>query len=270
MNDLAALQHDFYAWLRGGPIAPVAERVIEQGPATTAVRLGIYANAYQKRLAEALAADHEILGLYLGDALWDRLCTDYIAARPSRTRSLRWFGDGLPQFLASHEPFAAHPLLAELAAFERNLLNAFDAADGARLPWSAVLALRPEDWPGMQIGFHPSVYLQSCHWNTVAIWQALKAGQTPPAAAPLADEHVLLWRDAARITQFRGLVADEAAALARMREAGGDFAALCECLADHQAAEQVPARALALLQRWFDDDLVERLATPAVAPASRA
>jgi len=266
MNDLAELQHDFYAYLRGGPIAPVAARVIAHGPAPTTVRLGIYANAYGKRLGEALEADHAMLGRYLGDTLWERMCRDYIAAQPSRTRSLRWYGDALPAFLARAEPFAQHPLLAELAAFERALLNTFDAADAARVPWSAVLALAPEHWPGLRLRVHPSVHWRRGAWNAVAIWQALKAERAPPAA--LAQPNVwLLWRDPQRITQFRAVPDDEHAALIAMADDGADFAAVCERLCEHLPAPQVPARALALLQQWCDAGLVSAFGGAAVEPA---
>lgn len=263
MSDLAALQREFYAYLRGGPIAPLAARVIDRGPAPKTVRLGIYANAYGKRLAEALDADHAMLGRYLGDALWQRLCTDYIAAHPSHTRSLRWYGDALPQFLSDHDPFAQHPLLAELAGFERALLATFDAADADRVPWSALLALAPEHWPGLRLHFHPSMRRHHGAWNAVPVWQALTAGrEPPPAQARQAASVWLLWRDHQRITQFRAVADDEHAALTAMVDQGADFAAMCECLGEHLPPEQVPARALALLRSWFDDGLIVALAMP--------
>lgn len=258
MSDLAELQREFYDYLRGGPIAPLAARVIERGPAPIPVRLGIYANAYGKRLGEALEADHAMLGAYLGDALWDRLCADYIAAHPSRTRSLRWYGDALPAFLARAEPFAQYPLLAELAAFERALLDTFDAADADRLAWSALLALAPDAWPQLRLPLHPSVRRHRGACNAVAVWQALSAAQVPPAARAVAD-HWLLWRDAERITQFRSVQPDEDAALAALAQ-GVDFAGLCECLAAHLPPAQVPARSLVLLQRWCEAGLLRTTA----------
>lgn len=260
MSDLAALQRTFYAYLRGGPIAPLAARVIDRGAAAISVRLGIYANAYHKRLAEALEADHAILGRYLGDTLWQRLCTDYIAEHPSQTRSLRWYGDALPQFLTVNEPFAQHPLVAELAGFERALLATFDAADADPLPWSAMQTVAAEHWPGLRLHFHPSVCRHCGAWNAVAVWQALTAGREPPAAQAQAAGVWLLWRDRQRITQFRAVADDEHAALTAMADQGADFAVMCERLSEYLPPAQVPARALALLESWFNDGLITALA----------
>ena len=260
MSGLAQLQRDFYAYLRGAPITAIATRVTVGGPAATSVRLGIYANAYGKRLAEALESDHEILGRYLGDTLWEQMCVDYIAAQPSRCRSLRWYGAELPRFLASAEPFAKHPVLAEIAAFERALLNSFDAADAERLSWSALSRLAVEDWPSLRLVFHPSVQRLTAAWNSVAIWQALKTEHDPPTAA-LSASNTLLWRDALRITQFRSLNADENLALATMMDSGADFASLCEQLAARLAIEQVPTKAVQWLQQWFADGLISRIET---------
>lgn len=259
MIGLAQLQRDFYDYLRGGPMAALAAQVVARGPATTEVRLGIYANAYSKRLTEALESDHEILGRYLGDTLWEQMCADYIAAHPSQCRSLRWYGARLPEFLASAGPFAQYPLLAEIAAFERALLDSFDAADAERLPWSVLTTLSADAWPSLRLGFHPSVRRLTCAWNSVAIWQALKAEpQTPPAAA-LSGGSTLLWRDAQRITQFRSLDPIEDTALAVMLDSGDDFATLCDRLAGELAIEQVPSQALHLLQQWFATGLIARI-----------
>jgi hypothetical protein len=160
--------------------------------------------------------------------------------------------------LASAEPFAKHPVLAEIAAFERALLNSFDAADAERLSWSVLSSLSAESWPSLRLIFHPSVQRLTAAWNSVAIWQALKTECEPPTAE-LSAGSVLLWRDAERITQFRSLDADENLALVTMMDAGADFASLCEQLAAQIAIEQVPATVLRWLQRWFADGLITRI-----------
>ena len=43
----------------------------------------------------------------------------YVKARPSAHPNLRWFAQGLPEFLKSTAPSRQHPELADLAALEK-------------------------------------------------------------------------------------------------------------------------------------------------------
>lgn len=220
------------------------------------VGLSIYCNAYASRLREALASDHPTLAVYLGDALWERLCEGYLHAYPSTVRTLRNFGDSLPAYLRSQTPFSATPQIAELAELERRLLDCFDAADAELASWSELLSTPETHWPGLRLRFHPSVRQHRAAWNSVELWKALKAGQEPPIAVRAAASW-LLWRDPERVTRFRSLDADESVALAHGL-AGGDFAGLCECLSRSQPVDQVPAAALALLNRWCEQGMIGR------------
>ncbi|MEA3274052.1 MAG: DNA-binding domain-containing protein [Pseudomonadota bacterium] len=179
MSGLRALQEDFLAYLLSGDVR-IAGNIVDQAPVGRETRLNIYGNAYRVRLKETLETDHEMLGLYLGDALWDQMADGYIDAHPSHYRSLRQFGDALPEWLRHNPPFVDHPQIAELADFERRLLVSFDAADAARADSGELAALPPVQWPGLRLRFHPSVQPFRADWNSVEIWQALKAGATPP------------------------------------------------------------------------------------------
>lgn len=247
-DELRRLQRDFIAAMQGEPARalPHLTKRCRIGPE---LGLGIYRNAYHARLVEALENDHAILGRYLGDTLWQRLCEGYIAAYPSRYRSLRQFGDHLPDWLQSAEPFAAHPQIAELACFERRLLDVFDAADGPRADANALHALAADAWPTLRLRFHPSLQRLQTTTNCVDLWRALRDEQPPPPVARQPGDWAL-WRDETNLTQFRSLAPEEAAALEHVLH-GGDFAGLCERLLHWQAAEDVPARALHYLQSWL-------------------
>mgnify|MGYP003694544571 CR=1 FL=1 len=73
--------------------------------------------------------DHELLHRYLGDEMFDEMGHAYVEARPSEHPNLRWFSQGLPDFLKSAEPYCDHPVLSDLAALEKALNDAFDAAE---------------------------------------------------------------------------------------------------------------------------------------------
>jgi hypothetical protein len=252
---LADLQRRFLAAMRGsGQGAPLPVRDGRGIP--SALGLAIYRNAYAARLREALDNDHPALGRYLGDAGWLGLCKGYIDQHPSQVKSLRWFGEALPAYLATTAPFSASPELAELATLERGFLDCFDAADAPVASWSTLAALPGDAWPDLRVRFQPALQCLRCEWNTVALWSALKDDEAPPAVA--ADpETWLLWRDQERVTRFRSLAADEAVLLTHFLD-GGRFAGGCTALLDLHPPDAVPAIAIGLLRRWCDDALVVR------------
>ncbi len=253
MNRLADLQRRFMDSIVQ-PCNQVAGDLRAEGGIDARLGLGVYSHAYQARLREVLGNDHAILSRYLGDALWAELCVSYIAAHPSRFRSLRQFGDALPHFLTHHESFKSHVEIAELAGFERSLLDSFDAPDAPIAAWVQLQALPGASWPGLRLQFLPSVRRLSNGSNAVAVWIALKAGQAPPAAARTGSEW-LCWRDAAMVTQFRSLDCDEALLLDHFL-GDGDFSSACELLLARHPADEVPACALGHLARWTESGLV--------------
>ena len=268
MIALHALEERLLAHLRNRAEFP--REWCAQGRVDSDLGLSIYANAYHSRLREALEADHPQLAAFLGDALWAEFCAGYIEAHPSRVRSLRHFGAQVPAWLGAHAPFTEHPVIAELALFERQLLDVFDAADDRRIDWAAMQALDGAAWPSVRLGFHPGVRLLPTRTNAVEIWRALKEAQPPPAAGTSATPARLLWRDVERVSRFRPVGADELLALQEMFSAQQDFAAMCARLAGVKPAAEVPALAIGFLRQWFDEGIISYLEiTSDHAPAQR-
>lgn len=262
---LKDLQHQFLDYLQKQQLGQPHElqnHVVDQGNINAAQRLEIYGNAYRIRLKKVIETDHPVLCAYLGDDLFDQLLKGYLQSHPSQVRSLRHFCAPLPEYLKTHEPFLAHPILAELAAFESLLLDSFDAADRKRLDFTAVQALSAEQWPDIQLRLHPSVQFFMASWNSVESWQALKAERDPPAAAviQLADGQSavrpwLVWRDRERLTQFRSLDGVEYELL-RGVLSGQKFAELCELLLNWHPADEVGQQIVKLMQRWFTNGII--------------
>jgi hypothetical protein len=250
---LRELQAEFARFLTGTG-SRIAGHVVDAAGLDADNRLDIYATAYRQRLREALATDHEILWRYLGDALFDELVATYIAAQPSHHPSLRHYGDALPGHLASTEPFRAHPLLSELAAFERGLLDVFDAGDRDLIEIDDLRGHATEAWPDLSLQFHPSVRLFSAKLNSVETWKALHANHAPPPVqhSPLCW---LLWRGRERLSEFRPLSAQEQGLLSAAL-GGANFATLCEQLsANLPEADTAPAF-VGQLSGWLSAGLV--------------
>lgn len=256
-SPLALLQRQFIAHLRGAPNEDL-QQAVDVGRLPAATGLRIYTHAYGARLREALENDHPVLGAYLGDELWETLCSGYIDAHPSRVRSLRDFGNALPAYLGEAGTFRGHPQLKELARFERLLLDSFDAADDPRTDWAQLQMIPPGQWPAMRVRLHRSVRVHRARHGSVAIWQAIKAERPPPEYADI-EEAVdwVLWRDEDGVGRFRSLELDSAAAFGCCKH-GGSFADLCELMAITHPVEEVPARVLGYLQDWCGQGWIAR------------
>ncbi len=115
---------------------------------TAPERLEIYNIQYWLRVLDALREDFPALRAALGEARFEALARAYLAARPSRSFTLRNLGSGLPDFLArpSHRKWTTpHTALAiDLARYEWAQVVAFDEAE---LPPLAVEALTGGESP---------------------------------------------------------------------------------------------------------------------------
>jgi hypothetical protein len=142
-------------------------------------RVDIYRTAYRIQLRAVIDSYHEMLGIYLGDDLYQKMMEGYIDAAQSKHASLRFFGDLLPDYLQHTLPLLEHPILAEIASCERMLLNTFDSADANTLNQQLLQQIPAGTWPLLKFSFHPSLTFYSCHWNAVESWQRLKNRETP-------------------------------------------------------------------------------------------
>ncbi|WP_419810208.1 putative DNA-binding domain-containing protein [Bacterioplanoides sp.] len=259
--ELKKLQQDFMQYLLN-PNQQTGEQfhgwVSEQRGLPAPSRMQIYANGYLLRLRETIDTDHEILGLYLGDDLFEQMVEGYVRQNPSTFRSLRQFADALPDYLANDAFFSQHPLLSELAAFERRLIAAFDAADSEPVGFAELQALSPDVWPGIQFRFHSSLQLFSCYTNAVESWQALKAEQAPSQPESGDIRHWLIWRGKERLTEFVSLQPYQHALISGFLE-GNNFAQQCELMLNWFDENEAAVQVLQALQAWFEMGIIRSI-----------
>lgn len=259
MSDLAALQARFQAGIlapdNGAALADINDSPREAAP----VLFGVYRHAYAARLVEVLQGNFDKTWSLLGDDGFAEAARAYIAAAPSRFRNARWFGDGFAAFLAGYH--AASPAVGDVAALDWAIAGAFDAADEACVRAEALAALHPEDWPGLSFRLQAAVRLVPVTTPAAAIYEAMGAGEAPPALDPVGPQTVLVWRDGLTV-RYRVLEPDEAAALAAVAE-GQPFAGVCERIAAVAGAETAGARAAQLLGQWLESRLVAAFAVDA-------
>ena len=230
--------------------------------------LRIYQQAYPARLIAALRDNFGVLPQVLGDEAFDALALAYIEAHPSRHPSIRWFGDRLPEFMATRDDLVPHPAIIDLARMEWALRGAFDAADAAVLGVAALAELPAEAWPALVFEPLPSVQWLVLAWNVEPVWRALQ--NTAPDDVPELPEpqahahHLLVWRQGLE-TRWRSLDTG-AARLLHGALQGETFGALCAMAADEVGDAQAAHHAADALRVWLADGLFSGWR---VAPNSR-
>ena len=257
MRDLRLLQTELLDYLVKQP-SNIEGYIAEGGSIDKQTRLNIYGNAYKLRLRDVIDTDHEILSFYLGDELFDKLVEGYIDTNPSTYPSLRDFCCNLPNYLKQTLPFSEHPILGELARFERMLLFAFDANDAPIASMQGLSEIAAEDWPNIQIRFHPSVQLFATDTNCVEIWRAMKQKTTPPEVKQTEKLTWVVWRALDRITEFRSLDTSETVMVECFLK-GGTLADVCEDLLAYHEESTVSEVVVGTIGQWLRRGQVSRI-----------
>ena len=179
----------------------------------------------------------------------------YVAANPSHHPNLRWFSQDVPDFLRSTQPYSDHPVLADLAALEKALNDAFDAEDAPAIALADMAGFAPEVWNDLKFRAHPSAFRLDFSTNASAIWLALKADETPPDAVALEQPcRLLIWRQDVT-PMFRELAVEEAMMWDEAAN-GIPFGVLCSMLATYDDPDGAAARGAGYLHGWVTAGLL--------------
>lgn len=257
MNDLLPLQEQLQQFIVSGDNS-IQASIVSTAEVSAEIRLGIYRDGYRLRLTECLSDNFPALKNYLDQTAFAELCTAYIDAYPSTYRSIRWYGEKLPDFLF-HYYQKSYSFLGELADFEWKMTLAFDAADAHRVQVSDVAAVPANAWAGLQFKLHPSVQRMNYCWNVISLWQALS--NRDPLPKLMEQPRItawVLWRTPDFSIHFYSLVEEEAWALDALNQ-GLSFGELCEGLCHWIPVEQVGERAASFLKGWIEKGLISRL-----------
>jgi hypothetical protein len=146
-------------------------------------------------------------------------------------------------------------VLADLAALEQALNDAFDAREGSVLGLEAMAGFAPEMWNDLVFAPHPSAARIDVSTNAAAIWIALKSEETPPDADALSEpSRLLIWRQDTT-PMFRELPAEEAMMWDEAANAI-PFGVLCEMLATYDDPDGAAARGAGYLHGWITAGLL--------------
>ena len=244
---LAHLQRSFQAHVLQGDVG-IVDQIVADARFPVSLRLGVYSEAYAGRLVEALAETFPAVQAALGEKLFARHVGGFVREHPSRFRSVRDYGEALPQWLSSRLAGPRAGGIADLARFEWAMAGAFDAADSAALTPESLAGVEPAQWPTLQFAFAPSLRRVSVTSNCVAWWRFGCAGQPRPRRwRPTCTQQWLIWRQELAV-YYRRLSQAETRALDAAL-AGRNFGRLCEQLSGAPVAAK-------LLHGWFSAGLV--------------
>jgi hypothetical protein len=254
MSSLKELQETFQRGILAGDDTILSE-VKNSSKEERKVLFGVYRNAYVSRLAEVVGEDYEQVHAYLGDEGFAKLVMAYIAAHPSDQRSVRWFGRHFPVFVRSSEAYADHPEVAELAALEKALTDAFDGPDAKPLSITELATIPAKDFPSLVFQAHPTVLRLTFDTNAGDIWSALKEETAPPKPTRLPEpQAVAVWRQDFT-ARYRPLPAEEAMMWDEAAK-GVRFGVLCEMVATFAGEDEAELRAATYLRNWVDTGML--------------
>lgn len=218
--------------------------------------LSVYRDGYALRLIEALTNDYPGLLAMAGPSDFDHMARAYIAAHPSHHPSIRWYGRGLADFLATTAPYRDTPAAAEMARFEWALGEAFDSPDVAPVTADALIALPQEAWETLCFTTLPSLRRLTLAFEAPQAWQRREEVEPGSLEVEGAPEPLVwaIWRPEL-VSNFRSLDHDEAAMLEAL-VAGRPFPDLCEAVAPVTGDEQAAARAAGLLRAMVEGGMI--------------
>lgn len=168
------LQAAFAAALRD-PSPAAAPGVFD---AIAARRFRIYRNNARVALIEALAANYPVVRRIAGDRRFAELAQAYVADRPSRDRTLNFYGGDFPAFVAGDAGASGLPYLADTARLERSVLEARHAADESPLDPTTVAALGDAVATAGLVP-HPAMRFMRADYPVADMWNAHQ-GETDP------------------------------------------------------------------------------------------
>lgn len=244
---LAQLQESFQAHVLRNDAA-IAQEIIADARFPTALRLGVYSDAYALRLVEVLAESFPAVQAALGVQPFAALVSEFARAHPSRFRSARDYGEELGPWLASRLTGTRAVGIADLARFEWAVAGAFDAADQPALQPADLAAVPASQWPALQFEFSPTLRCVNLTSNAVAWWRFACAAEARPSRwRPTCLQRWLVWRR--DLAVFYRRLSQAEAGMLDAALSGQCFAELCETL-------DGAARAAGLLHGWVSEGLL--------------
>ncbi len=140
-------------------------------------RFSVYRNNVMVSLIDALAANFPVIQRLLGEEFFAGAARVFITERPPVIPMLFLYGEDFAEFLASFEPVAEYPYLADVARYEYAWLQSYHAKDAAILDGNELAAIAPELVGQTRFVIHPASCLLRSSWPAATIVERNRAAQ---------------------------------------------------------------------------------------------
>ena len=216
-------------------------------------RLAIYHNAYRVRLIDVLLDTFEHTAIYLGDDWFRQLAAAYVQSHNSTQNNIGLYGREFPEYLA--EQLADDLEVAELANMDWKLRRAFDGADSTVMTMGHIQQLTSGRNEIHQLQPVATLSVNTQHFNTLEIWQAINQDIQPPVVERLPQPvDVLIWRKE-QSPHFRSVSPIEATAI-RCIFSGRALEAIGEKLVQDFPDIDAVTECGQMLSRWIEDEML--------------
>ena len=176
------------------PEAPVPAGVVDPQGRIAPKRFAVYRNNVTVSLIEALRATFPAVVALVGEAFFDDMARRFVRRTPPNSPLLFTYGRDFPDHVASYEPAASLPFLADVARLDRAWLDAYHAADATPFVPEALGGCDEPALMTARFAALPATRLIASDFPVVTIWQAAREGRRPQFAERPLPEWVLVTR----------------------------------------------------------------------------
>ncbi len=176
------------------PDAPVPHGVVDPQGRIAPKRFAVYRNNVTVSLIEALRATFPAVVALVGEAFFDDMARLFVRKCPPTSPLLFTYGQDFPDYVASYEPAARLPFLADVARLDRAWLDAYHAADATPFAPEALGGCDEAVLMTARFEALPATRLIASDFPLVTIWQAAREGRRPQFAERPAPEWALVTR----------------------------------------------------------------------------
>ncbi len=154
------------------PACPPPEGVRNPDGIQATKRFDVYRNNVAVSLTDALETAFPVVNKLVGNDFFRAMAGVYLRAHPPKSPVMMFYGQDMPEFIASFGPAQSVPYLSDVARLELALRHSYHAADSAPIAPDALGQLAPETLPNVTFEFAPSVFVVMSKFPLHSIWQA--------------------------------------------------------------------------------------------------